>query len=219
MGFTNLEWCFSDSLTPQQPSKQWWTICYSPVLTNGNKRELQAHGTWMTFWSHHETKRPTNKQCMNSLNTRTKWPVPQTRKMCLGTTKCWLSGANPWRGGNMHGPCQSCRHCKLANPKNCQTSSIIPGILQLLSTLYILILTHSKTPERTNQEGHHMGLGDKTTKCLQNPSEVYYIGTSVKTTSIRPKNWSLSGHFRILHRGSLDAKRQNRQKTPSCLFL
>ena len=35
----------------------------------------------------------------------TTWPLYQTGKMCLGSTRHRLSGANPWKGGSMHGPC------------------------------------------------------------------------------------------------------------------
>ena len=44
-------------------------------------------------------------------------------------------------------PAKVAGHCKLANSKNCQTSLIIPGILQLLPTFHIPIFTHSKTTE------------------------------------------------------------------------
>ena len=149
----------------------------------------------------------------------TKWLVPQTRKMCLGTTKHWLSGANPWRGDNMHGPHQSCRNYKLANPEDSQTSLIIFGILQFLLTFHIPIFTHRKTPEWTNQERHPMDLGNQATRHFWNAQEVHHIRTSAKTTPTRPTIWSLSRCFRVHHRSSPNAKGQNRQKTPSCLFL
>ena len=166
-----------------------------------------------------EQKRTPRSDPWTPWNICAKWSIPQTRKMCLGTAKHQLSGANPWRGRNTHGPYQSCRHCKLADPKNCQTSSIIPRILQLLLTLHIPIFAYSKTPEWTNQEGYTMELGNKTARCLWNPQETNHIGTSTKTAPIRPAIWSRSGCIRVHHRSSPNAKRRNGQETPSCLLL
>ena len=62
----------------------------------------------------------------------------------MGTATHWLSGANPWRGGNVHGPGQNSRNCKLANTNIGQTSLILFGLLQFLSTIYLSILPHHK---------------------------------------------------------------------------
>ena len=139
--------------------------------------------------------------------------------MCLGTTTCWLSGANPWRGGNMHGPGQSSRNRKLANTNNSQTSPIIFGLLQFLLTVYLPIFSHHKTPEWTNQKGYPMDMDRKTTRCLWYAQKEDHNRASAKTTTTRPTVWSRSRCFGIHDRGCTNAKRWERQKTSHCLFL
>ena len=103
--------------------------------------------------------------------------------MRMGTTTRRLSGANPWRGGNTHGPSQDCRNCNLANANFSQTSPVFSRILQFLQTIHLSILSHRTTFKWTNQEGNPVDLGGETTGSLWNAQEKDHLRTSAVTFS------------------------------------
>ena len=137
----------------------------------------------------------------------------------MGVTNHRLSGANPWEGGNAHGPYQNSGNFKLANPHLCQTSTILHGFLQLLSPLHFSILTHRTTIEPANKERHALGIGSKATTCVWNAPEADHLGTSPNTTQTRRTIQNRSRCFRICNRSYPHPKRRKREKTSDCLFL
>jgi hypothetical protein len=51
------------------------------------------------------------------------------------------------KGGNSHGPHKDKRHCKLAHTNYSETSPILFGLLQLLSTIHLPFFPYHMTPE------------------------------------------------------------------------
>ena len=139
--------------------------------------------------------------------------------MCMGSTPRWLSGANPWKGGNAHGPRKNCRDSRMANTHNGQTSQIFFGILQLLLTLCISILTCRGSFKRTHQKGHPLPMDRTTAAGLWNTSSKAYLRAGPETTPVGPAIRNRSRRIRLRDWGSAYATRRTRKTTSSGLLF
>ena len=131
----------------------------------------------------------------------------------MGGQQHRLSGANPWKGGDMHGPNQSIRHQNLAQTNKSQRCPIFSGILQLLPTLHTRIFKNHETPQQTHVQRCPLLVGRQTRTCVQWLTRPGNQWTSAKTPPTRQTIQSRSGCLWIRLRRHTTTKTRRWQKT------